>query len=78
LFDWVLEQLDLNISISFSEDYIEPKEIINDYRDATKPSQIVEEQKQYEQVFSDRLDFHNNLSIIDLLFSKGPQAKDYL
>ena len=34
--------------------------------------------KSYYQVFSDRLPFTPNLSIIDLLMNLGPEAKDYL
>ena len=32
----------------------------------------------YYQVFDDRQPFMPNLSIIDLLFNLGPEAKDYL
>ncbi len=34
--------------------------------------------KQYIQVFSNKIDFIENLSIIDLLFNTGPNAKQYL
>ena len=34
--------------------------------------------KSYHQVFSDRLPFTPNLSIIDLLMNLGPEATDYL
>lgn len=32
----------------------------------------------YTQVFSDRLGFKSNLSVIDLLFNLGPQSESYL
>lgn len=32
----------------------------------------------YPQVFSDRFAFHSNLSYIDLMMNKGPQAIDYI
>jgi len=34
--------------------------------------------KQYSQVFEDRSGFLPNMSIVDLLFNQGPQAKNYL
>ena len=34
--------------------------------------------KSYHQVFSDRLPFTPNLSIIDLLMNLGPESKSYL
>lgn len=33
---------------------------------------------EYLQVFADRNGFQKNLSIVDLLFNEGPNAKDYL
>ena len=33
---------------------------------------------EYHQVFSDRLGFRSNLSILDLLFNEGPDALSYL
>ena len=34
--------------------------------------------QEYHQVFSDRLGFHPNLSILDLIFNVGPEALSYL
>jgi hypothetical protein len=34
--------------------------------------------REYQQVFSDRLGFHPNLSILDLIFNVGPEALSYL
>jgi hypothetical protein len=33
---------------------------------------------EYHQVFADRLGFHANLSILDLIFNEGPDALSYL
>jgi hypothetical protein len=40
--------------------------------------QIITSQKPYIQVFADRFDFVPNLSIIDLIFNLGPEARTYL
>jgi hypothetical protein len=32
----------------------------------------------YYQVFSDRQDFHPNLSILDLIFNEGPAGMHYI
>ncbi len=40
--------------------------------------QIITSQKPYIQVFADRFDFVANLSIIDLIFNLGPEARTYL
>ena len=34
--------------------------------------------KQYDQVFSEKLGFHSNLSIIDLIYNQGPMARDII
>jgi hypothetical protein len=40
--------------------------------------QIITSQKPYIQVFADRFDFVPNMSIIDLIFNLGPEARTYL
>ena len=32
----------------------------------------------YEQVFSDKIDFQSDLSVVDLLFNLGPETTSYL
>lgn len=34
--------------------------------------------RSYPQVFSDRFEFQNNLSVLDLLFNMGPRGKEYI
>lgn len=43
-----------------------------------KASQAATALPPYSQVFEDRLGFQSNLSVIDLLFNLGPQARAYL
>ena len=74
---WLLKQLKLPVELSFTEVY-EKQLAIKDYRSSMdKNSMPLLPQKPYFQVFSDRNEFISNLSIVDLLFSQGPQAKNY-
>ncbi len=78
LFRWVVEQLNLKLDIHFSTDFIEHSNDDIDFRNQILPKRRNLGLTPYEQVFSDRFPFQPDLSILDLLFSKGPQAKDYL
>lgn len=51
----------------------------SDYRDHFSPkASIKKDFPVYEQVFSNKYNFYNNLSIIDLLFNCGPETINYL
>jgi hypothetical protein len=52
----------------------------DDHRNTINPKSAVNDQDfpPYTQVFSDKHGFKPDLSIIDLLFDLGPQAKEYL
>lgn len=78
LLRWILGTLKSNCQITYTEDYA--KEYPEDYRNTFTPKHpyATENQEPYYQVFSDRLPFTPNLSILDLLFNLGPEAKDYL
>lgn len=64
----------------FTEEYQKDFTCGLDLRKAFKPSKTEQifEQKPYIQVFADRFDFINNLSVLDLLFNLGPQSAQYL
>lgn len=81
LMSLLLKLLKLPIEIQFSENYVELSPIINDLRTEISPkNNKIDEliQQEYIQVFSDKIGFQKNLSIIDLLFNEGPNSKNYL
>ncbi|MFI3259100.1 MAG: WbqC family protein [Rikenellaceae bacterium] len=75
----IFKLLQLNKSVSFDSSltYIEPTTTDRDLR----PKGSIEngfEPREYIQVFSDRLPFEADLSMLDLLFCEGPNALDYV
>jgi hypothetical protein len=76
----ILYLLDLKPEIKFTEKYKMPVESnVTDMRDSIHPKQpYCSDQDfspiQYRQVFSNKLGFIANLSIIDLIFNMGPET----
>ncbi|MCX2474594.1 WbqC family protein [Pedobacter sp. MC2016-05] len=80
LMEWLLQKLKLKIALVTTtsyEDQIAPELDFRGMMNPKKNGDIVNS-KPYYQVFEDRYQFLNNLSIVDLLFNQGPQAKLYL
>ena len=80
LMEWLLQKLKLKIALVTTtsyEDQIAPELDFRGMMNPKKNGDIVNS-KPYYQVFEDRHQFLNNLSIVDLLFNQGPQAKLYL
>lgn len=75
---WTIEFIGLNVKFSNTQVF-ENESYAKDYRGKQSPKTYsLEPMKPYTQLFSDRLPFHPNLSILDLLFCKGPEAILYL
>lgn len=78
--DMVLELLDMRPAIALTEHYADADALgAIDLRDAIRPKHPAEDAhfvaKPYYQVFASRHGFLPNLSIVDLLFNMGPEAR---
>ena len=79
LFQWVMRQLKKEVNYNFTAEYQDEVEDGFDFRSKWKVNgaTVVADLKPYFQVFDDRHGFKPNLSIVDLLFNQGPQARLY-
>lgn len=80
LLQWIFKQLKKSPELQFTTEYIKELEPGLDYRGKAqfKNEVLLASAKPYHQVFEDRSGFLPNMSIVDLLFNQGPQAKHYL
>jgi hypothetical protein len=80
LFKTIQEILGINTSIALTENYAHQPENMQDLRNAFSPKKIFREHKliPYHQVFEERYGFVYDLSILDLIFNEGPEARSYL
>ncbi|MFC2116826.1 WbqC family protein [Bacteroidota bacterium] len=84
IMDYLLEALDIPGKYSLSDGFMEAgKDQFIDCRETIHPKRKFSEDPDfrtevYSQVFSDRLGFQENLSVIDLLFNEGPNARTIL
>lgn len=78
----IIELLDINTNICFTTDYKHEYTDAIDLRNSISPRQQQNnsdfEAKPYYQVFDQKFGFLPNLSIIDLLFNMGNEAKLWL
>lgn len=80
LLEQLFKALKSDCTIRHTEKYIRNVAVGQDYRDRFSykhPDNSIS-LPPYTQVFCDRQTFNANVSILDLLFNKGPEAKDYL
>lgn len=85
LFDYNLELLDVilkaiktPIDYSLTSAYEHQFDLYEDFRTSLNwKNDSGYQHKKYYQVFEDKYGYQNNLSIVDLLFSQGPQSKSF-
>ncbi|MBO9675479.1 MAG: WbqC family protein [Sphingobacteriaceae bacterium] len=80
LLEWLNKKLKWNKSFGVTSEYLDDVKPELDFRSAMNPKkqEDIVNNKPYYQVFEDRHQFLRNLSIVDLLFNQGPQARLYL
>jgi len=78
LLRWIFDFIELNIELSFTRSY-QIHADVEDMRHMILPQNRQDFiGKSYPQIFSDRFGFVTNLSILDLLFCTGKEARYYL
>ena len=81
MLEWCLDSVSITKDIALSESFENPGQA-NDYRFTIHPKYKGDKKlfasPKYIQVFSDKFDFTDNLSIIDLIFNEGPNAHSIL
>ncbi len=80
ILQWIFKQLKKTPELNFTEEYIKEVPAELDFRTKLhfKSPELIMPAKPYFQVFEERVGFLPNMSIVDLLFNQGPQAKNYL
>ena len=79
-FEWTLDALGLEIEIDLTQEYLKeyPDEKVLDWRNSITPKSVRPvsgDHIKYSQVFEERTGFIPNLSILDLIFCEGKNAR---
>jgi WbqC-like protein family len=82
-FNWIVSKLEFNIPVSLTEEWKEKYDhgIYDDWRNRLTPNSILTrfpDALRYRQVFEDRIGFIPHLSVLDLLFCEGKNARHLL
>lgn len=80
LTQYLMDKLKIECSLEFSSSYVQSEADFRDLRVKLTAKQKLTDLRfpSYSQVFGSRYGFVPNLSVIDLLFNLGPEAKGYL
>lgn len=76
---WLADELEIQFEPKFQEEYRVAEDDELDYREVIHPKRpTLLKAPEYMQVFGDRHGFVEDLSLLDLLFNKGPASYSYL
>lgn len=82
MLNWLLQKLKIASSINLTENYLfKTNDDVVDLRNYWLPKNFQLNQSseiQYSQVFQEKIGFQPNLSVLDILFCEGPNAKKIL
>lgn len=81
LLQMLMKKMKISCNIDYTQDYYAENSMgITDLRLSltNKHSQATTPLPSYSQVFEERFGFQTNLTVLDLLFNMGPEAKNYL
>ena len=77
-FEFLSEALQINFETEFTASFENYPIGKTDFRSLAKKNKSFKNLQPYTQVFTEKLGFINNLSILDLLFNEGPNSEIYL
>ncbi len=78
LLEVILKAIKLPVKYEFTNEYEKTYDNLVDFRQSLNwKNESGYQNKPYFQVFEDKYDYQNNLSIVDLLFNQGPQASKF-
>lgn len=78
LMELIAELLRVDLPVAYTTSYQKQPDDAEDFRSRFLPAQINDSGIHYRQVFQEKTGFLPDLSIVDLLFSEGPHAKEKL
>lgn len=76
--EFAAEAMQYDLEIQKTAEYFEKPEIEDLRKLVTAKKKVHFQNEPYTQVFSEKLGFENDLSVLDLLFNEGPNTLQYL
>ncbi len=74
----IIEWLSLPLTLEWSKQYVNATDRDHDFRKKCFDTESYYPIKPYTQVFAEKTNFINNLSILDLIFNEGPMARKWI
>lgn len=78
LLKMILDKLGVSVQLKFTDEFVLNYDVPDFRPNYSRKSLDDHTYPRYIQVFEDRVGFHENLTILDLLFNEGPSSVEYL